>query len=128
MEYVLFCGTALGLFRDGGVPPGGDDDVDLAVSTQDLAAVQQQKHNNPTDDSGKPADAAKGIRNMSSVPSSPMHVQFSNSRSIFPFTSLFLDDIIDKPGPCHIFTEQPQLKWTWDEQYDDAYEKPSGAE
>ena len=26
---------------------------------KDLAAVQQQKHNNPTDDSGKPADAAR---------------------------------------------------------------------
>merc|ERR1711933_409975 len=47
--------------------------------------------------------------------------------TVIPFTALFLDDIIDKPGPAHIFTEQPLLKWTWDETYDEAYEKPKGA-
>lgn len=40
--------------------------------------------------------------------------------TVIPFTALFLDDIIDKPGPIHIFTEQPLLKWTWDETYDEA--------
>ena len=37
------------------------------------------------------------------------------------------DDIIDKPGPAHIFTGQPLLKWTWDETYDEAYEAPAGS-
>eukprot|EP00928_Gymnodinium_smaydae_P095786 TRINITY_DN82_c0_g2_i1.p1 TRINITY_DN82_c0_g2~~TRINITY_DN82_c0_g2_i1.p1 ORF type:complete len:152 (+),score=41.87 TRINITY_DN82_c0_g2_i1:104-559(+) len=47
--------------------------------------------------------------------------------TVIPYTVLFLDDILDKPGPAHIFTEQPLLKWTWDETYDEAYEKPSGS-
>eukprot|EP00928_Gymnodinium_smaydae_P008117 TRINITY_DN1293_c0_g1_i1.p2 TRINITY_DN1293_c0_g1~~TRINITY_DN1293_c0_g1_i1.p2 ORF type:complete len:146 (-),score=33.51 TRINITY_DN1293_c0_g1_i1:127-564(-) len=47
--------------------------------------------------------------------------------TVIPYTVLFLDDILDKPGPAHIFTEQPLLKWTWDETYDEAYEKPDSA-
>merc|ERR1711862_767532 len=47
--------------------------------------------------------------------------------TVIPFTALYLDDIIDKPGPVHIFPEQPLIKWTWDETYDEAYEKPKGA-
>merc|ERR1740115_359096 len=47
--------------------------------------------------------------------------------TVIPYTGIFLDDILDKPGPVHIFTEQPVLKWTWDETYDEAYDKPAGA-
>merc|ERR1712150_255556 len=46
--------------------------------------------------------------------------------TVIPYTALYLDDIIDKPGPAHIFTEFPLLKWTWDETYDEAYEAPTG--
>lgn len=46
--------------------------------------------------------------------------------TVIPFTALFLDEIVDKPGPIHIFTEQPLLKWTSDEKFGEAYEKPKG--
>eukprot|EP00811_Abedinium_folium_P009393 NODE_18682_length_881_cov_7.417772.p2 GENE.NODE_18682_length_881_cov_7.417772~~NODE_18682_length_881_cov_7.417772.p2 ORF type:complete len:184 (-),score=51.21 NODE_18682_length_881_cov_7.417772:265-816(-) len=48
--------------------------------------------------------------------------------TVIPYTALYLDQMIDKPGPAHIFTELPLLKWTWDETYDEAYEKPETAE
>merc|ERR1712107_853874 len=47
--------------------------------------------------------------------------------TVIPYTALYLDSMIDHPGPAHIFTEMPLLKLTWDETYDEAYEKPSGA-
>ena len=47
--------------------------------------------------------------------------------TVIPYTAIFLDDMLDKPGPVHIFTELPLLQWTWDETYDEAYEKPEEA-
>lgn len=71
-------------------------------------------------------DLARRTQHLMDVQLSRQHTRLRDG-TVIPFTSLFLDDIIDKPGPCHIFTEQPLLKWTWDETYDDAYEKPEGA-
>ena len=47
--------------------------------------------------------------------------------TVIPYTAIFLDDMLDKPGPAHIFTELPLLQWTWDETDDEAYEKPEEA-
>merc|ERR1712129_88297 len=71
-------------------------------------------------------DLARRTQHLMDVQLSRQHTRLRDG-TVIPFTSLFLDDIIDKTGPCHIFTEQPLLKWTWDETYDDAYEKPVGA-
>ncbi|VWU49151.1 cytochrome c oxidase subunit ApiCOX18, putative [Hepatocystis sp. ex Piliocolobus tephrosceles] len=43
--------------------------------------------------------------------------------TVIPFMSFYLNDVIDKPAPNHQFIEQPLIKWTWDEAYDEAYEE-----
>merc|ERR1719335_2069007 len=57
-----------------------------------------------------------------------LNIQHTRLRdgTVIPVTGLFLDQMIDYPGPVHIFTEMPLLKWTWDETYDEAYERPAG--
>mmetsp|Transcript_29498 Transcript_29498/g.53753 ORF Transcript_29498/g.53753 Transcript_29498/m.53753 type:complete len:143 (-) Transcript_29498:123-551(-) len=47
--------------------------------------------------------------------------------TVIPVTGLYLHECLDKPAPIHIFTEWPLLKWTWDETYDEAYDKPTKA-
>mmetsp|Transcript_3688 Transcript_3688/g.7701 ORF Transcript_3688/g.7701 Transcript_3688/m.7701 type:complete len:141 (+) Transcript_3688:38-460(+) len=54
---------------------------------------------------------------------SRMHTRLRDGTCI-AVTSLVLTEMIDHPGPAHIFTEQPLLKYTWDETYDEAYEPP----
>merc|ERR1719471_1720328 len=71
-------------------------------------------------------DLARRTKHLMDCQLSKQHTRLRDG-TVIPFTALFLDDIIDKPGPAHIFTEQPLLKWTWDETYDEAYEKPKGA-
>mmetsp|Transcript_102688 Transcript_102688/g.143120 ORF Transcript_102688/g.143120 Transcript_102688/m.143120 type:complete len:145 (-) Transcript_102688:135-569(-) len=71
-------------------------------------------------------DLARRTKHLMDCQLSKQHTRLRDG-TVIPYTALFLDDIIDKPGPCHIFTEQPLLKWTWDETYDEAYEKPKGA-
>merc|ERR1719198_587633 len=71
-------------------------------------------------------DLARRTQYLMDTQLSKQHTRLRDG-TVIPFTALFLDDIIDKPGPCHIFTEMPLLKWTWDETYDEAYEKPAGA-
>ena len=44
---------------------------------------------------------------------------------VIPYTAIFLDEKLDKPGPVHIFS---LLQWTWDETYDEPYEKPEEAQ
>lgn len=43
--------------------------------------------------------------------------------TVIPYMSFYLNDVIDKPAPNHQFIEQPLIKWTWDETYDEAYEE-----
>ncbi|CRH00431.1 conserved Plasmodium protein, unknown function [Plasmodium relictum] len=43
--------------------------------------------------------------------------------TVIPYMSFYLNDVIDKPAPNHQFIEQPLIKWTWDEAYDEAYEE-----
>eukprot|EP00927_Polykrikos_kofoidii_P043923 TRINITY_DN3801_c0_g1_i1.p2 TRINITY_DN3801_c0_g1~~TRINITY_DN3801_c0_g1_i1.p2 ORF type:complete len:145 (+),score=22.57 TRINITY_DN3801_c0_g1_i1:67-501(+) len=71
-------------------------------------------------------DLARRTQHLMDCQLSKQHTRLRDG-TVIPFTAMFLDDIVDKPGPCHIFTEMPLLKWTWDETYDEAYEKPSGA-
>merc|ERR1719444_416840 len=71
-------------------------------------------------------DLARRTKHLMDTQLAKQHTRLRDG-TVIPFTALFLDDIIDKPGPAHIFTEQPLLKWTWDETYDEAYEKPAGA-
>merc|ERR1712039_61389 len=71
-------------------------------------------------------DLARRTQYLMDTQLSKQHTRLRDG-TVIPFTGMFLDDIIDKPGPCHIFTEMPLLKWTWDETYDEAYEKPAGA-
>merc|ERR1719436_1343414 len=71
-------------------------------------------------------DLARRTKHLMDCQLAKQHTRLRDG-TVIPFTALFLDDIIDKPGPAHIFTEQPLLKWTWDETYDEAYEKPKGA-
>merc|ERR1719265_131534 len=68
-------------------------------------------------------DLARRTQHLMDVQLSKQHTRLRDG-TVIPFTALFLDDIIDKPGPAHIFAEQPVLKWTWDETYDEAYDKP----
>ncbi|CAJ1368941.1 unnamed protein product, partial [Effrenium voratum] len=68
-------------------------------------------------------DLARRTKHLMDCQLSKQHTRMRDGTCI-PVMALYLDDIIDKPGPCHIFTEQPLLKWTWDETYDEAYEKP----
>lgn len=49
-----------------------------------------------------------------------MHTRLRDGTCI-PVTALFLDDMIDKPAPMHVFVEMPLLKWTWDTTYEEAY-------
>mmetsp|Transcript_111033 Transcript_111033/g.314240 ORF Transcript_111033/g.314240 Transcript_111033/m.314240 type:complete len:83 (-) Transcript_111033:118-366(-) len=72
-------------------------------------------------------DLARRTKHLMDTQLSKQHTRLRDG-TVIPFTALYLDDIIDKPGPVHIFTEQPLLKWTWDETYDEAYEKPAGAQ
>merc|ERR1719343_1875545 len=71
-------------------------------------------------------DLARRTKHLMDTQMAKQHTRLRDG-TVIPVTALFLDDIIDKPGPAHIFTEQPLLKWTWDETYDEAYEKPAGA-
>merc|ERR1719394_420219 len=71
-------------------------------------------------------DLARRTQYLMDTQLSKQHTRLRDG-TVIPFTGMFLDDIIDKPGPCHIFTGMPLLKWTWDETYDEAYEKPAGA-
>mmetsp|Transcript_151324 Transcript_151324/g.263781 ORF Transcript_151324/g.263781 Transcript_151324/m.263781 type:complete len:149 (-) Transcript_151324:145-591(-) len=71
-------------------------------------------------------DLARRTQHLMDTQLSRQHTRLRDG-TVIPFTALFLDDCIDKPGPVHIFTEMPLLKWTWDETYDEAYEKPDGA-
>merc|ERR1712054_749055 len=72
----------------------------------------------------KSDDLARRTKHLMDTQLAKQHTRLRDG-TVIPFTALYLDDIIDKPGPAHIFTEMPLLKWTWDETYDEAYEKPS---
>merc|ERR1711915_518617 len=69
-------------------------------------------------------DLARRTKHLMDTQLAKQHTRLRDG-TVIPFTALYLDDIIDKPGPAHIFTEQPLLKWTWDETYDEAYEAPT---
>merc|ERR1719240_1862677 len=71
-------------------------------------------------------DLARRTQHLMDCQLSRQHTRLRDG-TVIPVTGLFLDDILDKPGPVHIFTEMALLKWTWDETYDEAYEKPAGA-
>merc|ERR1719181_2131454 len=71
-------------------------------------------------------DLARRTQHLMDTQLNKQHTRLRDG-TVIPFTALFLDEMIDKPGPVHIFTEMPLLKWTWDETYDEAYEKPAGA-
>mmetsp|Transcript_101076 Transcript_101076/g.218258 ORF Transcript_101076/g.218258 Transcript_101076/m.218258 type:complete len:145 (+) Transcript_101076:71-505(+) len=71
-------------------------------------------------------DLARRTKHLMDTQLAKQHTRLRDG-TVIPFTALYLDDMIDKPGPAHIFPEQPLLKWTWDETYDEAYEKPTGA-
>merc|ERR1712224_446650 len=71
-------------------------------------------------------DLARRTKHLMDSQLAKMHTRLRDGTCI-PFTGLFLDDMIDKPGPAHIFSEQPLLKWTWDNTYEEAYEKPKSA-
>merc|ERR1719504_364620 len=70
-------------------------------------------------------DLARRTQHLMDTQLSRQHTRLRDG-TVIPFTALFLDEMIDKPAPGHIFTEMPLLKWTWDETYDEAYEKPAG--
>lgn len=53
-----------------------------------------------------------------------MHTRLRDG-TVIPFTSMYLDQMIDYPIPLHVFVEQPLLKYTWDETYEDAYDDPA---
>merc|ERR1719343_1795828 len=71
-------------------------------------------------------DLARRTKHLMDTQLAKQHTRLRDG-TVIPYTALFLTDVLDKPGPVHIFTEQPLLKWTWDETYDEAYEKPDGA-
>jgi len=71
-------------------------------------------------------DLARRTQHLMDSQISKQHTRLRDG-TIIPFTSLYLHECIDWPAPAHIFLEQPLLKWTWDETYDEAYEKPKGA-
>ncbi|CDR97228.1 hypothetical protein, conserved [Babesia bigemina] len=52
---------------------------------------------------------------------SKMHTRLRDGTCV-PYMALSLHQVVDRPCPNHVFIEQPLLKWTWDEAYDDAYE------
>ena len=53
-----------------------------------------------------------------------MHTRLRDG-TVIPFTSMYLDQMIDYPIPLHVFVESPLLKYTWDETYEDAYDDPA---
>ncbi len=53
-----------------------------------------------------------------------MHTRLRDG-TVIPFTAMYLDQMIDYPIPLHVFVEQPLLKYTWDETYEDAYDDPA---
>ena len=54
---------------------------------------------------------------------SKMHTRLRDG-TVIPVMDLYGDGIVDKPVPGHIFVEQPLIKYTWDETYEEAFEKP----
>ncbi|KAK1932921.1 hypothetical protein X943_001387 [Babesia divergens] len=52
---------------------------------------------------------------------SKMHTRLRDGTCV-PYMTLSLHQVVDRPCPNHVFIEQPLLKWTWDEAYDEAYE------
>ncbi|AFZ79083.1 hypothetical protein BEWA_019280 [Theileria equi strain WA] len=52
---------------------------------------------------------------------SKMHTRLRDGTCV-PYMTLSLHQVVDRPCPNHVFMEQPLLKWTWDETYDEAYE------
>ncbi|BAM39931.1 conserved hypothetical protein [Theileria orientalis strain Shintoku] len=52
---------------------------------------------------------------------SRMHTRLRDGTCV-PYMTLSLHQVVDRPIPNHVFVEQPLLKWTWDEAYDEAYE------
>ena len=53
-----------------------------------------------------------------------MHTRLRDG-TVIPFTAMYLDTMIDYPIPLHVFVEQPLLKYTWDETYEEAYDDPA---
>jgi hypothetical protein len=55
---------------------------------------------------------------------SQLNLQHTRLRdgTCIPFTTMHLNEMLDQPEPAHIWIEQPLLKWTWDEQYSEAYD------
>lgn len=53
-----------------------------------------------------------------------MHTRLRDG-TVIPFTSMYLDQMIDYPIPLHVFVENPLLKYTWDETYEEAYDDPA---
>merc|ERR1719326_1283294 len=70
-------------------------------------------------------DLARRTQHLMDTQINKMHTRLRDGTCI-PVMALFLDDMVDKPGPAHIFAEMPLLKWTWDEAYEEAYDPPSG--
>ncbi|EAN32503.1 hypothetical protein TpMuguga_02g00220 [Theileria parva strain Muguga] len=52
---------------------------------------------------------------------SKMHTRLRDGTCV-PYMTMHLHQVVDRPIPNHVFIEQPLLKWTWDEAYDEAYE------
>eukprot|EP00397_Hematodinium_sp_SG-2012_P039334 GEMP01042926.1.p1 GENE.GEMP01042926.1~~GEMP01042926.1.p1 ORF type:complete len:132 (+),score=18.48 GEMP01042926.1:61-456(+) len=53
-----------------------------------------------------------------------MHTRLRDGTCI-PVQAVFLDEMVDKPAPAHIFVEMPLLKWTWDGVYEEAFDRPA---
>lgn len=67
-------------------------------------------------------DMARRVMKIMDSQLSKMYTRMCDG-TVIPFMSFFLNEVIDKPAPNHIFIEQPLIKWTWDEAYDEAYEE-----
>ena len=69
-------------------------------------------------------DLARRTMQMMDSQMNKMHTRLRDG-TVIPFTSMYLDQMIDYPIPLHVFVETPLLKYTWDETYEDAYDDPA---
>lgn len=69
-------------------------------------------------------DLARRTMQLMDAQVNKMHTRLRDG-TVIPFTSMYLDQMIDYPIPLHVFVETPLLKYTWDESYEDAYDDPA---
>jgi len=55
-----------------------------------------------------------------------MHTRLRDG-TVIAYTDLYPDGMCDKPCEMHQFSENPVMKWTWDEAYEEAYDPPGAA-